>query len=136
MLISNIKDIIISYLDYKTQISIHKYVNFDLKLLNVYIHHPLRDPIILNNDTIINYICNNFNFDFYTFFASIETFLEFEQRDNIVKQIEILLKISDKYDLLPGGLDDGYHLWDMHAIVNNIKNKKLKEIIRNYKIGI
>ena len=52
----------------------------------IYIHHPLKYAIILNNDTIINYICSNFNFDFYTFFDSIETFLEFEQRNNIPPQ--------------------------------------------------
>ena len=122
MLISYIKDIIISYLDYETQIFIYRYINFNLKLLNINRFYPLRDAIKLNNEKIIHYICNNFNFDFYTFFDSIETFIKFEERINIVRQIELLLKNCHKYDLLPEGLDDGYYLWDIHEIINIMQN--------------
>ena len=65
----------------------------------------------------MNYIYQNIDINFDIFFFAIEEFLEFENRDNVDKQIETLIQ-NTKCNLDVRGLDDGY--WMMESMMTMI----------------
>ena len=127
----DIQNIIIDCLDsYYQYIIYHNYIKFDKRLLWIRKCSPLKNALLINNTEIIAYICRNFQFDFDTFYNSIEEIIKFKNNDNIEKSLELLYKNCHSSSRSIRGLDDGYYLQDLYY---NIK-KKIKPSDKIYNL--